>query len=83
MTRLSCLVPFCRRTTAPGRFAEWICAKHWRLVAPDTKARRRAADRLVRKAKVRQHRALPALEWRAARAWEACKREAIEKAFGI
>lgn len=28
MTRLSCCIPFCARTTAKP-YDEWICGKHW------------------------------------------------------
>ena len=80
--RLPCSVPFCRRTTAAGRFAEWICARHWLLVSPATKARKRKAARLLRQARLRGLEK-PMIEARSAHVWERCKTEAIERAAGI
>ena len=80
--RLPCSVPFCRRTTAAGRFAEWICAKHWPLVSWTTKARKRMDARLLRKARLRGIEK-PMIEARAAQVWERYKAEAIERAAGI
>ncbi|WP_448952186.1 hypothetical protein [Labrys neptuniae] len=52
MTRISCLVPFCRCTVKADEGqtpenTEGICAKHWRLVPRGAKARRRQAFRRV------------------------------------
>ena len=80
--RLPCSVPFCRRTTATGRFAEWLCANHWPLVSPALKARKRKAARLLRQARLRGLEK-PMIEARAAQIWERCKAEAIERAAGI
>ncbi len=67
--RLPCCVPFCRRTTPSGRWAEWLCPRHWRLVDADIKALRRHARR---KGRAR----LDAMLWRRA------KRQAVERALG-
>jgi hypothetical protein len=71
--RLSCVVPFCRRTVAGSslaRGAEWICSEHWRSVSRRTKLIKRRAERHGR--------------YRLARmAWVRCKAEAIEAAGGI
>jgi hypothetical protein len=76
--RMPCCVPFCRRTRRnDGRFREWICAIHWRAVPRRLKAYKRATQR----------RAVATLDpqeiARANRAWERCKRVAIEKAGGL
>ncbi len=83
--RLPCCVPFCRRTIAAGRFREWLCPKHWRLVSPTRKARKRRTERLLAKARARADRARIELRWchHASTAWERCKAEAIERAMGI
>jgi hypothetical protein len=44
--RLSCVVPFCRRTTAHADFDEWICGDHWRLI---DKVRRQVCGRYLRR----------------------------------
>ncbi len=94
--RLLCCVPFCSRTTAKP-FAEWICAKHWPLVPRKVKAFRRKADAAAARAKA-VCEALTGLDdarypdamlakrkayGRSGRAWERCKRAAIEAAMGI
>ncbi len=80
--RLPCCVPFCRRTTAAGRFDEWLCAKHWPLVSIRLKARKRKAQRLLQRALARGLDK-PMIAARAAATWEASKVEAIERAVGI
>jgi len=36
MTRISCCVPFCRRTRKPVQvYEEWLCANHWRALPRD------------------------------------------------
>lgn len=95
--RLSCCVPFCRRTTK-GNFREWICAKHWPLVPRALKAEWREAKRktrriVARKPSYREWWTLPpgssdrlaAIRlWRKLdQCWERCKRAAIEGAAGI
>lgn len=50
--RLSCCVPFCRRTLRNEKgYGEWICAKHWPLVPRSMKRRRRQQVRRVKKLK--------------------------------
>jgi hypothetical protein len=81
--RLPCLVPFCRRTCKFSLgFDEWICGPHWRAVSSEAKAFRRAANRRLRKA-THVGRAIGPYQYRARRAWERCKAEAIERAAGI
>jgi hypothetical protein len=66
--RLPCCVPFCRRTTPAGGWAEWLCPRHWRLVDAEIKALRRRVRRKGR------HR-LDDMLWRRA------KRQAIDRAL--
>ena len=69
--RISCLVPFCRRTTKRiAAWDEWICGNHWRAVDPKLKAIKRAAKRM-RRSKL------------AGLIWERCRRQAIERAAGL
>lgn len=113
--RLTCIVPFCRRTRAADReprYAEWCCGDHWRLVPMKLRRFRTRCLKAVRRAC--EHRAavydqadaaaakLNGLMHqddlascraadgeaghamiRASRAWERCKRAAIEAAGGI
>lgn len=81
--RVGCCVPFCGRTrkSPAGRFSEWICGDHWRLI---DKERRRVWGRVHR----RWRRFGPASRETAplvayARLWAALKRQAIERAAGI
>ena len=75
-SRLPCLVPGCRRTTAHVEFAEWICGPHWRAVPAFPK-------RLLAKAR-RRHKRRPSeqLAGLKARQWEACRAAAIDAAAG-
>lgn len=95
-TRLSCCIPFCRRTTkAEYGFHEWICGPHWRMVPARLKARRRLARRLARRAEARfrhlyvaQGKRFAEAQWQrveAARAlahqlWIRCKEAAVQSA---
>lgn len=86
MTRLSCIVPFCRRTT--GKFAapiEWICGPHYRLVPSSLKLRRRRVNRLLRKAWVQSDRgrALLRLNRLFDALWDETKAIAIQRSAGI
>lgn len=78
--RISCIVPFCRRTIAVSRLPEgyeWICGKHWSAVPRHLRRRKSQAERIAK----RTNR--PAA-WRlTGLIWERCKREAIERAMGI
>lgn len=69
MTRLRCLVPFCKRTTG-RRVDEWICGDHWRPVPSQAK-------RLLARCRRRRDRLSFDLTW------EWIKRKAIEIAAGI
>lgn len=75
---LSCCVPHCRRRAREdGHTSEWICADHWRttdlLLRHDYRRLRRGAAR-SRTGVSRED---------SHRAWEALKRQAIERAAGI
>lgn len=95
--RLSCCVPFCRRTTG-RKHSEWICGKHWQCVPLATRAafsaeRRKARKAITRNPLVCEYWKMPPgsperLEavamWRALdAAWEVCRRAAIERAVGV
>jgi hypothetical protein len=81
--RLSCCVPFCRRTTqapnAEGRLVptEWICNGHWKAIP---RSARRAYGRRLRRL-FRHHLATDRAA--ADRLWAWLKRKAIEAAAGI
>lgn len=93
--RLYCLVPFCRCSVQADKFpgvTQVICAKHWRLVHRDLKARYRQLKR--RRAKVwrwtygpKVNRPNPGLfaliDGALDRHWERCKADAIERSAGI
>lgn len=81
--RVHCVVPFCRRTTTPGRFganAQWICGDHWRMVSKD---RRRVWGRLRRQWRRYGPQTGIHFDARWWRIWDRLKREAIERAGGI
>ena len=84
--RIACSVPFCRRTT-PSSYREWLCAKHWPLVSPALKARKRKAEGLLRRVRALDPDIRRDLELKfshhAWTAWERCKAQAIERAMGI
>lgn len=85
--RLSCCVPFCKRTRGdrkndplrPGM--EWLCQDHWKLVPARIKRRRAKIRRIETKTDDQ------CVAWRCEdadnRAWDICKRYAIERAAGI
>ena len=96
--RVPCLVPFCRCTIPQERHpgaTEIICAKHWRPVSAETKARyrqvKRRRDKLWKRMcdprVLRRPTVTPAIYEKARDAvhstWEKCKAEAIERAAGI
>lgn len=93
--RLSCCVPFCRRTRHNREgYREWICAVHWPMVPTRLKRRRQKVDRLYRrrfgnnafwtyKAGSPERLECVKLDRICAKAWEACKRAAVETAAGI
>lgn len=97
--RLSCCVPFCRRTSRNDEgHREWVCSKHWPLVSRSAKAAWRTAKKRVRaivrsKPEYLEYWKLPpgspgrlsaVSMWRRLNhAWDKCKREAIERAAGI
>ncbi|KAB0269007.1 hypothetical protein FEZ63_02555 [Microvirga brassicacearum] len=75
--RISCCVPFCRRTRKNDLgFLEWICGDHWRGVP---KPMRQAYGRVTR----RFRRGLGEYGSRGDRLWRRVKRAAIERAVGI
>lgn len=93
--RISCCVPFCRRTFKNDEgCTEVICGKHWRLAAPHLRRRKTKLFRLYRK----RFGDTPFWEYPAGspkrleavkidrlcdRAWKICKKQAIERAAGI
>lgn len=94
--RIPCIVPFCGCTADARKFpgdTEIICAKHWRLVSAETKARYRTVKRRKRNlwriitdpraarkpGKSIYYRAQDAVQ----KCWAQIKREAIERAAGI
>lgn len=94
--RLTCCVPFCRRSTGKA-YGEWICGDHWRLVAKRTKARHRQSQRILLRSRERfnaaylaagdhrlaQHGRVMAAQALSSALWERCKAEAIERAAGV
>ncbi len=72
--RVSCLVPGCGRSWDPAKVGhgEMVCGRHWRLIPPAVRARRREANRLVR-----LHPGDVNWAWHADLAWDACKRAAV------
>lgn len=85
--RLSCCVPFCKRTRGDRKNdpltsgMEWLCQDHWKLVPARLKRRRAKLRRIEKRSNDL------CIEFRAeeadARVWAACKRKAIEGAAGI
>ena len=80
--RISCCVPFCRRTTAKDKLAygatEWICQPHYADVPLKLKRQRSALRR----------RNIKRQEWERYvitdnRMWARIKKRAIERAAGI
>ncbi|WP_166306391.1 hypothetical protein [Bradyrhizobium sp. 2S1] len=81
--RVRCLVPFCRRTTKPGRNGvnvQWICGNHWKAVPL---AQRRVWGRLRRQWRRYGPEAGVHFDARWWRVWDRLKRSAIEAAGGI
>lgn len=79
--RLSCCVPFCRRTIARSRLpagaAEWICGKHWPAVPRHLKRRKRQIERIAKRT------GRPTACRLAGLIWQRCKAVAIERAMGL
>lgn len=99
MTRLSCCVPFCRRTRGLRKGetslpSEWVCGMHWRMVPKKHRARLSQAYRWYRRRfGDNGYWTYPpgsALRISAIRyskhwqnCWDRCKRAAIETAGGL
>lgn len=90
--RLTCCIPFCRRTFANGKNgtpwperSEVICGRHWRLVDKPTRARHRRAWKLVEKIEQRhgKQRTWHFARMTAFRIWDRIKVQATEAAVGI
>ncbi len=48
--RISCCVPFCRRTHAnPKGWVEWVCGKHWAMVSKSVRRRRAKVQRAIKR----------------------------------
>lgn len=77
---LRCIVPFCRRTTRAGAFAEWICGPDWRRVPKHYRRAYLRAKRRFRNGQfISREVAVAVLD----RLWDRCKRSAIEAAAGV
>ena len=93
--RLTCCVPFCRRTTANKEgFEEWICRDHWMAVPKSHRRRKSNLGRRYTKkfgnTQFWEYQAGSKQRLEAVRlmrlwttAWRICKRIAIERAVGI
>lgn len=93
--RISCCVPFCRRTFKNDEgHTEVICRKHWRLASPYMRCRKTKFFRLYRKrfgetpywqypAGSPQRLEALRIDKICERIWKACKKQAIERAAGI
>lgn len=85
--RLSCCAPFCKRTRGDRKgdpltpSLEWLCQDHWKLV-PARLKRRRAKLRRMEK-RTGDPARLARIDEADRKAWEACKKAAIERAAGI
>ncbi|MGO4337797.1 hypothetical protein AB4037_23050 [Labrys sp. KB_33_2] len=88
MTRITCLVPFCRCTRKPtfDSDEEWICDRHYSAIPASL---RREYDQAWHQAVKADQRAADGLEVpdsiyvRVTEAFRACKAAAIEAAGGI
>ncbi len=77
MSRLRCLVPFCRRTRAAGDFMEWVCAEHWRQVSRTLRRRySRARRKMKRRPTLAQCKRIETL-------WNHCREQAIGRGFCV
>lgn len=47
--RVQCCAPGCNRTTKGGKFTEWICAAHWKLVPRQMRRAKFRLDRQYRR----------------------------------
>lgn len=95
--RITCCVPFCRRTRRPFEdgFRDWICGGHWRAVPRATvkqpmfdlarKYRRKFGDRSYWQMPPGSPERIEAVriygDWWDA--WKLCKETAIERAMGL
>lgn len=75
--RISCAVPFCRRTTKRTDFEQWLCPDHWPLIP---KVKRQVYGRYLRRWRRYGDAAYGAA---ANRIWRALVRTAREAAGGI
>lgn len=93
--RISCCVPFCRRTCRNDEgYVEHLCGKHWRLADKHLRRRRGKIERRYRRRfgntgfweyPAGSSERIEAVRlWRLLdRLWERCKKQAIERAVGI
>lgn len=82
--RLSCRVPFCRRTAKQERLPsadEWLCAVHWPLVSKTIKRRRAKIRRML--SKTFDPDRIGRLHYADHLLWSQAKKQAIERAVGI
>lgn len=92
--RLSCCVPFCKRTRKADGSTEWLCGNHWPLVPAKLRRLKSLAERRYKRRYAnRSFWTFPAgspdrlgavrLDRLCNRLWERCKKAAIERAAGI
>lgn len=93
--RLSCCVPFCKRTRHNREgYSEWICGDHWRNVSKTLRRRKAKVYRLYRcrfgdnsfwcyPGGSPQRLEAVKLDRICGKVWQACKRQAIERAVGL
>lgn len=92
--RLPCCVPFCRRTRRKDNFTDWICREHWVTVPRTYRRRWQQLERHYKRRFAGQAcyvfppgspRRLDSvkLDRLCRRAWERCRRAAIETAMGV
>jgi len=92
--RISCCVPFCRRTFRKLDHVEVVCGKHWRLVSPVLRRRKAKLYRMYRKrfgdkgywefppGSEKRIEAIR-LDRLCGEIWKRCRNQAIERAGGI
>jgi len=83
-TRTSCIVPFCRRTTATDKLRakghnEWICTDHWRSVDPRLRRLKSRAERKLARGTGDPVTMRGIID----RTWTKVKAKAIEAAAGL
>lgn len=86
MSRIPCIVPFCRRTAASEKFpdsTEIICYKHFRLIDKRIRKRHSWIQRWQDRHDPETYRNPVKVCNLAIKIWEQCKVQAIERAGGL